>query len=217
MKNYLIGALTALVLGLGGTAHASLVMNVYNNAAGSGVAGVQSAINTQAPTYSSVVSVVDHWDGSGSSGNFGNNFAFPGGVVNNFGVNVIGYFNVVTAGTYTFRSYADDGSQLKVDGSVLYTDSGYHPAQYFYGSTYLTAGTHTLDYIYFEYYGGATVELAVKTGNDPYLLLGSAGSLQTSVTAPANDVPEPTTLSLLGLGALGMVAARRRQSRAPKA
>lgn len=210
MKTHLLGALSALVLSLSGAAHASLVMNVYSGAAGSGVAGVQSAINTQTPTFSSEVSVIDHWDGSGATGNFSNNFAFPGGLTSNFGVNVIGFFNVVTAGTYTFRSYADDGVQLKIDGNVLFTDSGYHPQQYFSGSTYLTAGSHAIDFIYFEWYGGATVELAVKTGNAPYLLLGSAGSLQTSVTAPANDVPEPGTLSLLGVGLLGALAARRR-------
>lgn len=211
MKNYLLGALAALVLGLSGAAQASLVMNVYSGAAGSGVAGVQSAINTQTPTYSSVVSVIDHWDGSGSTGNFSNNFAFPGGVINNFGVNVIGFFNVVTAGTYTFRSYADDGTQLKIDGNVVFSDSTYHPQIYTSGSTYLTAGSHAIDFIYFEWYGGATVELAVKTGNDPYLLLGSAASLQTSVTAPQSNVPEPATLSLLGVGLLGALAMRRRK------
>lgn len=211
MKKLLLGTITAALLTLAGAAQASLVMNVYSGAGNGGVAGVQAAINNSTPTSITVATVIDHWDGSGSAGDYSNNFAFPGGVVDNFGVNFIGFLNVVTAGTYDFRSLSDDGVQLKIDGNMLFSSSIYSPPFYTFGSTFLSAGAHAIDFIFFEGGGGATVELAAKTGNNPYLLLGSVGGLQTS-TVPVS-VPEPASLALFGAALAGLAATRRRRTK----
>lgn len=59
--------------------------------------------------------------------------------------------------------------------------------------------------------------------NDAFKLMALAGNVcdktlvgnecKTVTTPPGNQVPEPGSLALLGLGAMGMIAARRRQQR----
>ena len=204
MKKHILLALALTFSALAGTAQAALIVNTY---AGAGsLVGVQNAINTQAPTYSTSTLAINYWDGSGSNGNYGGDSAFPGGLVDNFGLHVTGFVNITTAGTYEFRSYADDGVQLKIDGITLFSDSGYHPPIYQSGTVFLTAGMHALDFIFFEGGGGGTVELESRLDNGAFSLLGSANGLQTSV-------PEPGSIALLGLGLFGAAVARRKSKK----
>jgi hypothetical protein len=206
MKKHTLLAFALVLSALAGTAQSALIVNTYSGAGLSGgVAGVQNAINTQAPTYSTTTSVINYWDGSGSNGNYGGDSPFPGGLVDNFGLDIKGFVNVTVAGSYEFRSLADDGVQLKIDGNTLFSDSGYHPQEYRSGTIVLTTGMHALDFIFFEGGGGATVELESRLGNGAFSLIGSANGLQT--------VPEPGSIALLGLGLFGAVAARRKSKK----
>lgn len=205
MKKIFAGCAAAALMTLSAQAGATLTVNVYANSAAS-IAGVKSAVANRAPTATIETSVVDFWDGSGSAGNYGNNFAFPGGLTDYFGMHVTGLFDVTTAGNYTFRTYADDGVELAIDGVTLFTDSTYHPPAYFSKTVNLTAGRHSLELFYFENAGGASVELDAAFQNQPYALIGAANGLQTA------KVPEPDALALMGLGLLGLVARRKRSA-----
>lgn len=206
MKKHILLALALTFSALAGTAQAALIVNAYSGAGFAGIAGVQNAIDNQAPTYSTTTSVINYWDGSGSNGNYAGDSPFPGGLFDNFGIHIKGFVNVTTAGIYEFRSLADDGVQLKIDGNTLFSNSGYHPPAYDSGTVFLTAGMHALDFIYFEGGGGATVELDSRLGNGAFSLVGSANGLQASV-------PEPGSIALLGLGLFGFAAARRQSKK----
>lgn len=207
-KTSVVRGLVAALALVSASAHASLVVDTYAGAGTGGLAAVQNAVNSVAPSFSSTTSVIDFYDGSGGAGNYGVNQAFPGGLTDNFGMRVSGFFNVVTAGNYVFRSYADDGVQLKVDGVTLFSDSSYHSPSWIGGSAVLGAGWHAIEFLYFEGFGGATVELDVLVPGSNYVLLGSERGLETRTT---NNVPEPGTFALFGLAALALGASRRKR------
>jgi hypothetical protein len=93
------------------------------------------------------------------------------GIVSNFSISPktqTNYFAFVyegevqidAAGTYTFYSYSDDGSQLFINGNMVVNNNGTHGAQEKSGSVYLAAGRHNIKVTYFDYINGET--LAVK-------------------------------------------------------
>jgi hypothetical protein len=206
MKKILLGFMASAWLMLSGAANATLLVNTYLGV--SGIANAETAIATKAPDLTTTTSVVNFDDGMDGSGRYANDFAFPsGGAHEFFSLNIKGFVNVVTAGTYSFRSYADDGAQMKIDGVTLFSDSSGHGPLDFSGTITLGAGLHSLDYIYFQYDFGAMVELDAglvgPQGQVTYALLGAPNGLATTI-------PEPGSVALLGLGFLGFVVARRK-------
>lgn len=216
MKKNILALTASVLLMLSGTASASLLVDTYainfDFAPGStyNVANVQAAIDAGAPHITTTTSVVDFVDNFGAPGDYGNNVAFAGGLQDLIGMHITGFVEVVTAGTYTFRSYVDDGAQLKIGGVTLFSDLNGHAPEYRSGEITLTAGLHSLDFLYFEFFGGATVELDARLGDGAYALLGASNGLATSIES-ATSVPEPGSVALIGLGLLGFVLARRKQ------
>lgn len=139
------------------------------------------------------VQKVDFAD-SGSNGRFTGLSLFPGasaGNIDYFTLQVTGVVNIPTSGAWTFGVRSDDGSRLRVDGTPVITDNTLHGEAEFYGTVNLTAGQHTIDYVFFEHGGGAQVELFAAPGTfvayDPsFRLVGDTanGGLSVGTNGP---------------------------------
>ncbi|WP_224998551.1 PA14 domain-containing protein [Cesiribacter sp. SM1] len=105
-----------------------------------------------------------------------------------------GQIQIDAAGTYTFYTYSDDGSQLFINGNLVANNDGAHAAQERSGSVYLAAGKHNIKVTYFEHVNGET--LAVKysgpgiskqTIPDSKLFKGSSTTINAAPTVSAGS------------------------------
>lgn len=94
------------------------------------------------------------WSATGPGGNLGNS---------NYSVKWQGNFTF-NAGPYTFTLSTDDGSRLYVDGHLVIDDWSTHAAYTITQSYTMTAGTHLIEFDYFQAGGGA---LATLSWNQP--------------------------------------------------
>lgn len=202
------GLLATTLLGAALPASAGLLVNVYNGAGTSGIGGVVNAMTTKKADHSTVAQVINFSD-NGNAGNYSGDAAFPGNAQDWFGLSATGWIEIATAGIYDFRSYADDGVQLKIGNTLMFSDSGYHAVEFRTGSTYLTAGRHAIEFLYFEGSVYGNVELEARAIGGTWKLLGAEDGIQTFTSA--GNLPEPGSVALLGLAAAGLGFVRRRK------
>ncbi|MEO0331491.1 MAG: PA14 domain-containing protein [Bacteroidota bacterium] len=79
-----------------------------------------------------------------------------------FGFVFEGYIRIDEPGDYRFYTTSDDGSQLFIDGVKVVENDGLHAKQERSGSISLTDGWHPIRVLYFERYGGNTLEVRYK-------------------------------------------------------
>src|SRR5438105_4169191 len=151
---------------------------------------------------------------TGGDGHFPNGAQPPGldnEDFNDYVVKGTGFLKVVTGGIYRFGSLSDDGAEmilLDPTGTTTLasiTDDTYHGAGdpgdiKLSAPVTLAPGFYPLSYLYFEAGGGSSGEpfLADPTTGPPLALVGDTGNGGLEVV---QSVPEPATLSLLGLSA----------------
>lgn len=70
-----------------------------------------------------------------------------------------GYINIPAAGTYTFETSSDDGSQLFIGSTQVINNDGEHASQFVTGSIALNAGAYPITITYFQSYGEQTMEV----------------------------------------------------------
>lgn len=173
-------------------------VDLYAAAPMTNLAQADAAIASGPLTATASASVIEFDDlGDGTTGRFSLNNAFPGGLNTNFAAHVTGNFYVDTAGTWTFGMNHDDGARMLIDGVLLATADGVADNRDTTITAAFAVGLHTLDIVYFETAGGASLEFFGARGTGAYQLIQS--------------VPEPATLALVGLGLLGAAAARRKR------
>ena len=110
--------------------------------------------------------------------------SFPTGFVdeNDYILHATGTLIVNTPGTYTLAINNDDGGRLKVDGNTVINDDAQHGTLTTEADVFLTAGTHAIDYVFFERRGGAAGELLISDGSGWQPLTIGGGSATPVVT-----------------------------------
>ena len=138
-------------------------------------------------TWSGYVPTINFTDGGNSHYT---DTMFPSGDASDFVVHATATITIPTAGAWTFGISSDDGARLKVDGTAVITDDSEHAAADHFGTVTLTAGTHTIDLVYFNRSGGDVVELFAAAGtlssySSSFQLVGSASGLAIVQSPPA--------------------------------
>ncbi len=128
------------------------------------------------PTATSEPDFVDHFDNNGSIGNFSNNLLIPGvpGFTDNFALTAKCNLYIPTTGTYTFGTNNDDGARLRIDNVDVIVDDTLHAPADFFGAATLNKGIHQLSLVFFDFVGGASIELFAMPGTvgNTYKLIG---------------------------------------------
>ena len=159
---------------------------------------------------------------NGGQGHFNNPNAVPGGAGNNYGVLLTGSLRVTTPGAYTFGTYSDDASRIRIDlnkNGVVATDGSEDIVtqpnccgDVFSNGVNLLAGEYLFEAMYTEggggdygefFYAPGTFPGAVGFANLPFRILGDAGGgIETyQTTQPGllyNDTDEEFNLGTPG-------------------
>ena len=206
------------------SASAGLLVEQWLGAGNGGLAGVDNAIAARTADFSAVFDIIDFTDDpAGFAGLIPGSVFWPAAgnvnlgtsasVNNDFGARISGSIFISVADSYTFRTYADDGVRLRIGGATVISDNGYHPEEQRLGNIFLNPGTYSLDLIFFEGGGEASLEFSVAQGNGAF---GHVGALGGPTSTTSNVPDSSSTVTLLGLTLCGLAGISRKFGRSSR-
>ncbi len=85
----------------------------------------------------------------------------------NFGFEFSGFIRISTAGTFTFYTTSDDGSQLLIDNQKVVDNDGAHVERECSGTIFLSPGYHAIKVVYFEKQGDQVLKVSYQGPGTP--------------------------------------------------
>lgn len=123
--------------------------------------------NLQKRVVTELTDVINFLDNQ-EDGHFADSPPFPGHTFNvdvdNFVVMATGVIIIPSSGIWTFGINSDDGARLRIDGKNVIVDDTAHAPQDRFASIDLSAGSHSIELVFFEQGGGAELELFAARG-----------------------------------------------------
>lgn len=219
MKKIILAALSVAFVSVASSASATFLVEVYSSDAKIGsLEKAQSIIDdANGADYLVMSDVIDFKDEKDQGGNFSVDYSFGiDGQLDTFVFYAETVLMVETAGYYTLGTNSDDGVQLSVDGAVKISNGKPHDNQDDFYSDYFSAGLYSLEILFYEDWGGASIELFATEGQYDsfsasganFQLIDSNPTASMYSTAP---VPEPNTMLLFGAGLAGLAGVARKR------
>ena len=141
----------------------------------------------------------------------GGELPLPLGADDNFAVSYSGFINIKQAGSYSFRSFTDDGFRLTIGGEIVSIFDGDRGPGASLDSVDLVTGLYSFEFIGWEQGSLFVNELAwIKPGDTNFTQPGGANDLVFFSTHGDFPVPEPMTSALLGIGLVLLGSYRRK-------
>lgn len=208
MKKYLAAAVALALPLTGAQAGPGLNGSYWLNGYGFNIGGTADAtFNTNTVCFPSCFS----WAGDGDT--VSNFLGVPSGYttglsadftgLSGHALELSGFLNIASSGTYNLGLFSDDGSYMWVDGVLVVNNGGDHGPSAVSNNVFLAAGAHSL-LIYQQENGGITALTAYMNGSP----------LSGSVISTAASAPEPASWAMMlgGFSLIGGVLRSRRTS-----
>ena len=202
------------LLMVGSAAHAGLIEIFADDSDITSLADADALIATTAPIATDSIYTIDYNDGGDSNGdhyfNIGLDNPWPGGVDTDFVARITGSFEGPAGALADFRISHDDGVRMIINGIIAEFSGLTDDRDTFLNGLTLFA-INTVEIVFFEHRGGASLEFAARCSSDqPELGCTATDYFLLGLDDPIK-VPEPGSLGLLGLGLAGLGLARRRR------
>ena len=143
-------------------------------------AGIASETTVIAPSL--------NYLGEGGDGHYDGNAVLPNGTAEPYVIKATGNIVIPTNGTYVFGLNSDDGGRIRINSvDVMVDDSNHGAEDHLSSPVSLTAGTHSVEVIMWEQYGGDALEFFAAPGvetswSSNFKLVGGPGGLVVSTT-----------------------------------
>ncbi len=183
----LVGVVTAVPAIAAAPSPLVFTVQQYLNYQSNSLTALSNYAAIHAANYTVQTNVIDYTDDpAGFAGEIPGSFRWPaaqalnvngtGGVNDVFFARITADFSVSTADSYTFRTFNDDGVFLRIDNSLVISDTSYHPEIAFSGSIALAPGSHSIELFFFENGGEASLEFSARNSTGAYGLVGASGA-----------------------------------------